>query len=82
MLRETTFLVGGALTIALGVALGAGLLWAGAGWDYVGAWLAAGMAVGFGWFFVYVARDEGRQRRQFLREQEKGEGSPRSPRGR
>jgi hypothetical protein len=72
VLRETTFLIGGALTIGLGLALGAGLFWAGAGFEYVDAWLAAGMAVGFGAFFLYVGRSEGRDRRRALRELETG----------
>ena len=66
MLRETTFLIGGILTIALGVLLGAGLYLAGAGVEYVDAWLASGIAVGFGAFFLYVARDEHRDRLDFL----------------
>ncbi len=61
VLRETTFVVGGGVTIALGFALGAGLYWAGAGLAYAGVWLAAGMSVGFGGFFIYV----GRQARAF-----------------
>ncbi len=66
MQRETTFRVGGVLTIALGVLLGYGLYSAGAGIEYFDAWLAAGICVGFGAFFLYVARDEARTRRQFL----------------
>jgi hypothetical protein len=66
MLRETTFLIGGALTIALGVLLGFGLFLAGAGVEYVDAWLASGIAVGFGAFFLYVARAEHRDRLDFL----------------
>ncbi len=66
MLRETTFLIGGAVTIALGLLLGVGLFWAGAGSDYFDAWLASGMAVGFGAFFLYVARGEHRDRLDFL----------------
>jgi hypothetical protein len=66
MLRESTFLIGGALVIALGVALAAGLVWSGAGWAYFNGWIAAGIAIGLGAFFVYVARQEGRVRREFL----------------
>lgn len=72
VLRETTFLVGGALTIGLGIALGAGLYFAGAGFVYFDAWLAAGLAVGFGAFFMYVGRSEGEERRRQLRELESG----------
>ena len=66
MLRETTFWVGGVLTAGLGVALAAGLYWSGAGVEFIDAWLASGIAVGFGAFFVYVARAEHRERRAFL----------------
>jgi len=66
VLRETTFILGGALTIGLGVALAAGLLWAGAGVYYFGAWLAAGLAVGLGAFFIKVGREEGEDRRKTL----------------
>ena len=67
MLRETTFTIGGLLTIGLGLALATGLYLAGAGLEYADAWLACGMAVGFGAFFLYVARDEHRERLAFLR---------------
>ncbi len=70
VLRETTFLIGGALTIGLGVALGYGLYYAGAGLYYFGAWLAVGIAVGLGAFFIYVGRAEGEDRRHRLRELE------------
>jgi hypothetical protein len=66
VLRETTFRIGGVLTIILGVSLAYGLFNAGAGVEYFDAWLAAGIAVGFGAFFLYVARDEARVRREFL----------------
>lgn len=66
VLRETSFLLGGALMIGLGVALAAGLLWAGAGLDYFGGWLAAGLAVGLGVFFLKVGRAEGQDRRESL----------------
>lgn len=66
MLRETTFRVGGVLTIALGVLFGYGLYSAGAGLEYFDAWLAAGICVGFGAFFLYVAHDEARTRQKFL----------------
>ena len=73
VLRETTFVVGGGLTIGLGVALAGGLYVAGAGLEFVDAWLAAGLAVGFGVFFIYVGRSEGKERRRRLRELESGE---------
>lgn len=79
MLRETTFLVGGALTIALGIALGLGLFLSGAGIEFVDAWLAAGIAVGFGAFFLHVSRDEARNRREFLRAAENGAIPPPGP---
>ena len=66
VLRETQFFVGGLLTIALGLALAAGLYWAGVGWEYFPAWLGVGMSVGFGGFFLWVARDEHRARLAFL----------------
>ncbi len=66
VLRETTFEVGGALTIALGVLLGLGLFVSGAGVDYLDAWLAAALGVGFGAFFVSVGRSAGRERRRAL----------------
>jgi hypothetical protein len=80
MQRETTFRIGGILTIALGVALGYGLFQANAGVEFIDAWLAAGMAVGFGGFFLYVARDEGRDRREFLRAAREGGRPPPGPR--
>ncbi|MCI4364804.1 MAG: hypothetical protein L3K10_01890 [Thermoplasmata archaeon] len=66
MHRENTFWIGGFLTIGLGIALIAGLVWAGAGAEFASAYLAAGMAGGFGVFFVYVGRAEARERRVFL----------------
>ena len=66
VLRETTFIVGGALTIGLGIALGYALYWTGAGFEFFGAWLAAGLAIGLGAFFVHVGRAEGRERRREL----------------
>ncbi|MGA8664315.1 MAG: hypothetical protein WB809_04510 [Thermoplasmata archaeon] len=71
MLRETTFLVGGALTIALGIVLAVGLVWAGAGWDFLNAYLASLLAVGFGVGFMGVGRAEGRERRRALAEAER-----------
>jgi len=66
MLRETTFLIGGGLMIALGILLAGGLYLAGAGGDFGDSWLAGGMSVVLGVFFVYVARAEHRERRAFL----------------
>jgi len=74
MLRETTFWLGGILTIALGVALAASLVWIGAGIDYFEAWLGCGIAVLFGAFFLHVSRDEHRTRLAFLEESEGGSG--------
>jgi hypothetical protein len=76
MLRETTFLVGGVLMVGLGVSLGVGLYWAGAGWLYFGAWSGAGIAVGLGVFFVHVSAEERRERRRFLAGYDPG---PRTP---
>jgi|HubBroStandDraft_1064217.scaffolds.fasta_scaffold03285_5 hypothetical protein len=56
--RETTFKVGGALVVGLGGALIVGLVWAGAGFDYFGAWLGAGISIGMGAFFIYVGQSE------------------------
>ncbi|HTS33330.1 MAG TPA: hypothetical protein VMI55_05265 [Thermoplasmata archaeon] len=70
MLRETTFRIGGALTVALGLLLAAGLVWAGAGLDFFGGYIAAGLAVGFGAFFFWVGGAEGRERRRALVELE------------
>ncbi|HYB77770.1 MAG TPA: hypothetical protein VEE83_03705 [Thermoplasmata archaeon] len=76
MLRETTFLIGGIVTVALGVLLGVALYLAGAGPEYSNAWLASGIAVGLGGFFVYVARDEHRTRLEFLRASEEEPSKP------
>jgi len=77
LLRETTFVLGGAMVIAMGVALIVGLLWSGAGWEYAGGWLGAFLAIGFGAFFVQVGRGEGAERRRWLREHEAPEtGAP------
>jgi hypothetical protein len=73
VLRETQFFVGGLLTIGLGVSLGYGLYWSGAGAEYFGGWLAAGISVGLGAFFLYVARDEHRTRLAFLEAEERGD---------
>ncbi len=70
MLRETTFRVGGSLTIALGILLAAGLVWSGAGFVFFGGYIAAGLAVGFGVFFFWVGGAEGRERRRALTELE------------
>jgi len=66
MLRETTFWIGGIVMIALGILLGIGLFLAGAGVDFFDAWLGSGISVGFGAFFLYVARDEHRDRLAYL----------------
>lgn len=79
MQRETTFRVGGALTIALGLALAAALAVTGAGIDFFDAWVGAALCIGLGVFFVYVARDEARTRSKFLEEAESS--SAREPPG-
>jgi len=66
MLRETTFWIGGLVTVALGVSLAGGLYWAGAGVEFFDAWLASGISVGFGAFFLHVSREEHRHRLAFL----------------
>jgi hypothetical protein len=66
VLRETTFWLGGALTIGLGLALAAGLVWAGAGLDYITAYLGAAFGVVLGAFFIYVGGAEARERRKYL----------------
>ncbi len=76
MLRETTFFVGGVVVAALGVLLGVGLWWSGAGVVYWSAWLAAGIAVGLGAFFVAVGRDARDYRRRWLRDVEQGREPP------
>jgi len=80
VLRETTFWIGGLLIIGLGVALAVGLYLAGAGVEYADAWLACGLAVGFGAFFLYVARDEHRDRLAFLASAEREPPAPPEPR--
>jgi hypothetical protein len=74
--RETTFLVGGALSIALGALLGLALYLDGAGVAYAGIWLAAGICAGFGGFFVYVARDLHRFRQEYVAAIEAGRAPP------
>ena len=76
MLRETTFFVGGAVVIALGVLLGFGLWYAGAGVVYWSAWLSAGISVGLGAFFLRVGREARAYRRAWLSELEKGNPPP------
>lgn len=76
MLRERTFAVGGVIVIALGVLLGTGLAWAGAGIDYWSAWLAAAFSVGLGAFFLYVGRAARSYRQRWLRDVEGGRPPP------
>ena len=76
MLRETTFYIGGALTIALGVLLAVGLLVSNAGWAYAQAWVAVLVSVGLGAFFIHVGRAEGRYRREYLAALESGRPPP------
>lgn len=77
--RETTFRIGGVLVIALGVAFATALYLSGAGWSYLGAWFASGGCVGFGLFFLHVARDEARTRREFLASNEPSVARPPAP---
>jgi hypothetical protein len=76
VLRERTFFLGGVVVIALGVLLGVGLWFAGAGFAYWSAWLAAGIAVGLGAFFVQVGREARDFRREWLRAAEEGRPPP------
>jgi len=62
MTRETTFWIGGFLTIGLGLALAVGLGWAGAGVEYSSAYFAVALAMVLGSFFLYVAGAEARER--------------------
>ncbi len=66
MLRETAFVLGGALLVLLGVAFWVSLTIAGVGWDGLYLYLSTAVGVGFGAFFVYVGRAERRARRAFL----------------
>jgi len=79
MLRETMFLIGGYLMVALGVLLGVGLYLSGAGAGFGDTWLAGGMSVVLGVFFMYVARSERRERRAFLEAAEKPPPEPPGP---
>jgi hypothetical protein len=74
--RETTFEIGGALVIAMGVGLAVGLAWSGAGWIYVQAWVGAALAIGFGAFFVAVGWAERAERHRFLRGYDPNEPPP------
>ena len=76
VLREATFLVGGAAVIALGILLGAALWLSGAGLYFWSAWLAAGISVGLGAFFVRVGRQARAFRRRWLRDVEEGRAPP------
>lgn len=81
MLRETTFRVGGVLTIALGVAFAYALYASGAGLAYFGAWAGVALCVAFGGFFLYVAHDERRTRRRYLESVGADGPAPRDPPG-
>lgn len=76
MLRETTFLIGGGLMITLGVVLAVGLYLSGVGAGYLDTWLACGLSVVLGVFFVHVARGEHRDRRAFLEQVERPPNGP------
>ncbi|HXY46539.1 MAG TPA: hypothetical protein VEK13_01395 [Thermoplasmata archaeon] len=75
--RETTFRVGGILTILLGAGFAYALFESGAGLEFLDAWLACGICIAFGAFCIYVAHDEARTRREFLRSAQPAEGPPR-----
>jgi hypothetical protein len=66
MLRETVFVLGGALLVAVGAVYFASLAAAGVGWDGLYLYLSTAVGVGFGAFFVYVGRAERSARRAFL----------------
>jgi len=74
--RETTFFVGGVFCLGLALLLGLGLYLTGAGLAYASIWLAVGICGGFGAFFVYVARDLRRYRREYLAAAEAGRPLP------
>ncbi|MFY9716868.1 MAG: hypothetical protein WAK40_02905 [Thermoplasmata archaeon] len=76
MLRETTFLLGGAIAVGLGTSLAVGLLWADAGAAYLDGWLSAALAVVIGAFFLHVAREARRYRAEYLRAIEAGRTPP------
>ncbi len=79
MQRETTFRLGGGIAIGLGLALAAGLAWAGESVGALGAWMAAGLSVIFGVFFVHVAGEAHRARAEYL--EAVSEGRPPPPGG-
>jgi hypothetical protein len=62
MARETTFWIGGVLTIVLGPVFAGLLVWAGAGVDFYSAYLGVALALVLGSFFLYVAGAESRAR--------------------
>ncbi|HXQ48369.1 MAG TPA: hypothetical protein VN842_01120 [Thermoplasmata archaeon] len=82
MLRETTFWLGGALTIGLGLALAAGLVWAGASLDYFAGYMGVAFGVALGSFFIYVGGAEARERRAFLAEADRSSQAPSAERNR
>ncbi len=76
MLRETAFLVGGGMTVALGLALLIVLVVTGVGLVDLAGWLAAAAALVLGGFFFVVARDAHRYREEYLRAAEDGRDLP------
>lgn len=66
MLRETGFVIGGALLIALGVSFWVALAAAGIGWEGAYLYVYVTLGIGLGGFFVYVGRAERRARQAFL----------------
>jgi hypothetical protein len=80
VLRESTFRLGGALTVVLGLAFAAGLAWAGAGADYFTAYVGAAFGVVLGSFFIYVGGAEARERQVSARHPERlAEGTAAEP---
>lgn len=76
MLKETAFVVGGLITLALGVMLLVVLVLAGGTGEPLGSWLAAGAALVLGAFFLVVARDARRYRTEYLAAAEEGRELP------
>lgn len=78
MLLERVFLIGGVLTILLGVLLGVVDVAIGGLLAYPPLIEAAALMVGFGGFFLLVSRDARRERLRLL---DLGDGPPRGPDG-
>lgn len=70
MLRESAFVLGGAMLMVLGAGFWAVLALAGIGWGGVYLYAYVGLGVGLGAFFVYVGRAERQARHAFLEREE------------